>query len=290
MGHSCSIYKLTVLSQYGIFMKKLPFSVLLPIYDRAELQFTIEKCVQAIANNSVCPDEVVIVIDGPLSWDLISQLREYDRCMTIRYLQLPSRMGLTNALNIGLRECRYNIVARVDADDYCMVERFEKQLLMYSQGYKVIGSNIQEIDENGNFLGQRIVPEFGTDILEFARRRNPFNHMSMMYDKLLVLSAGGYPDIFLKEDYALWVKLLSLGHLNVINIQECLMLATTGAGFYRRRTSWKILLNEYRMQVYIRRHLGKSYFLMMCDLFLKYWFFFTPVSLKRYAYKKFLRN
>lgn len=266
------------------------FSVLLPIYDRLFLKTSVVGCLESIFLNSLLPDEVVIVCDGPLSWDLKTQISEYPFYSSIKFVNLHTNVGLANALNIGLQECNNDIIARVDADDFCHPDRFIQQMVLMDRGYNFVGSNIQEIDENGRKLKQRIVPEKKSEIVSFSMRRNPFNHMSMMYSKKFVMKVGGYPEFYLKEDYALWVLMLADPEAKPYNIQKCLMNATAGTAMYSRRTSIRILAEEYKMQQLLYVKLGKSLRLCFGDFIIRSSFFFFPPILKKIAYNIALRN
>ena len=266
------------------------FSVLLPIYNRVELKTTFPKCLDAISKLSVLPSEVLIVCDGPIGWDIDQQVQNYLPELNIKVFRLQQNLGLSKALNIGLQECKYDIIARVDADDYCSQDRFAKQLKLIGLGFNLIGSNIQEIDEVGLLQNIREVPRCEIEIKKFALRRNPFNHMSIMYHRELLFAVGGYPNFHLKEDYALWVLLLSKKMVKPINIQENLMMVTAGRNLYSRRSSIRILGQELRMQFFLRKHLKKPFQLMILDFLLRFLFYFLPIQIKEFLYKKMLRK
>jgi len=271
-------------------MSDREFSVLLPIYNRVSLKSTIVRCLHAIMDSSVLPNEIIIVIDGPLDWNLQDQLSGMPHFHLIRFFELEKNMGLTYALNFGLSKCLYDIIARVDADDFCHPLRFEKQLALYRCGYNLIGGLIQEIDEQGNKLLKRIVPENADKIRKFALRRNPFNHMSVMFSKKLVLDVGCYPDLHLKEDYALWVTLLASPTTKPYNVQEVIMYATAGDGLYARRTSMKIFRQELKMQLFLREKLQKRFIICMLDFIIRTCVHLFPLSIKHKIYSNRLRS
>jgi glycosyltransferase involved in cell wall biosynthesis len=271
-------------------MKHQKFSVLLPIYNRIELQTTFPNCLQAITSSSIIPSQVVIVVDGPLDWNIDNQLVKYKKKLEITLLKLPQNVGLASALNLGLDKCFYDIVARVDADDFCTCDRFAKQLDCFQKGYNLVGSNIIEIDENDIILKQRAVPQDEEAIRAFALRRNPFNHMSVMFRKRDVLAVGGYPSFHLKEDYALWVLLLYRPSIRPFNIQENLMTVSAGNSMYNRRSSFKILGEEYKFQLFLKKYLNKQISLIVLDLFVRYSFYFLPKNLRAIIYNYKLRS
>jgi amylovoran biosynthesis glycosyltransferase AmsE len=266
------------------------FSVLLPIYNRSELQQTFPTCLEAIADNTTLPSEVVIVCDGPLDWDIDGQIAPYQGLLNIKLVKLEKNVGLARALNIGIENCEYDIIARVDSDDFCRFDRFEKQLFYINKGFNLVGSNIQEVDGNGKSLMIRAVPEQSQEILDFALRRNPFNHMTVMYRKQNLIRVGLYPDFYLKEDYALWCQMLSQPWIRPFNIQECLMKVTAGEGMYARRSSLRIFSQELKMQLFLRRTLKKRGSLILIDFLFRVIFHLIPPKAKSVFYAKFLRN
>lgn len=269
---------------------KLRFSALLPVYDRDFLRLSLPKCLDSIAANTIRPDEIILVVDGPVSWDIDSQVYLAKQILEIRVIKLPSNVGLTRALNAGLAKCCYEYVARVDADDFCSFDRFEKQIALMEKGFDLIGSDIQEVDEQGKELFYKKMPSDSAEIRRFALRRNPFNHMTVMFRKSCVINLGGYPDFYLKEDYALWVRMLSDESLKCANIPEPLMIASTGKDFFRRRSSIKIFLQEIKMQIYIRKYLGKPIWSCSLDVLIRLIYHITPSKVKEAVYKYFLRN
>ena len=271
-------------------MRPQSFSVLLPIYNRPDLRNTFPKSIAAVCENTALPDQVVIICDGPLDWDIDDAISGFLEITEITVVKLATNVGLRRALNIGLSHCRNELIARVDADDYCRLDRFEKQLNYIAKGYTLVGSNVREVDEQGKFLANKIVPESAPEINSYALWRNPFNHMSVMFKKSHVLNVGGYPDFYLKEDYALWVRLLASSETRPYNIQHDLMIVTAGSGMYSRRSSLKILREEYRMQMFLRTHLKKELWKIIVDLLRRTLFYFTPIWFKAFAYEKLLRR
>lgn len=266
------------------------FTVLLPIYNRSELQQTFPLCLKAIADNTILPSEVVIVCDGPLDWDVYGQIAPYQESLNIKLVQLEENIGLAGALNVGIMNCDYDIIARVDADDFSRFDRFEKQLYYLNNGFNLVGSNIQEVDGNGKSLNIRIVPEQSHEIHKFALRRSPFNHMTIMFRKQDLIRVGLYPDFYLKEDYALWCLLLSQPWIRPFNIQECLMTVTAGEGMYARRSSLRIFRQELKMQLFLRRTLRKKVSLILIDFLFRVIFHLFPTKAKSIFYAKFLRD
>ena len=230
-------------------MHPIEFTVLIAVYknDSSEL---FEKALSSIYLNTQKPSKVLLVVDGPVPQSISNIINRYSVHTNLEVKYLPQNVGLAKALNIGLELVRTEWVIRADSDDLNLENRFEVLCDYMYQGYDLIGSAIQEVDEDGIKLGLRSPPLLQTDIVKFARKRNPFNHMSVAYKTAFAVECGGYPDIFLKEDYGLWASMLCSG-AKVINLSAPLVLATAGAAMYKRRGGLRYVWAELKLQKHL---------------------------------------
>ena len=81
---------------------------------------------------------------------------------------------------------------------------------------------------------------------------DPFNHPTVMYRKQAVLAAGGYGDLPLMEDYALFARML-LGGARAVNVPEPLVYYRVGEAAFKRRGGRELLRSELRLQREFRR-------------------------------------
>ena len=93
---------------------------------------------------------------------------------------------------------------------------------------------------------KRVPPEAHEEIVEFAKKRNPFNHPCVMYKKSAVEAVGSYQDFYLLEDYYLWLRMLMAGYQGY-NIQESLLHMRAGSDMYLRRAGWKYAKTQARL-------------------------------------------
>ena len=142
------------------------FSVLLPVYagDRASW---LELSLDSVFDSNIRPNEIVIVKDGPLGKMLDAVIEKYEIKYRnlIKSVTLKENVGLGLALAKGLECCSNELIARMDADDICCRNRFEKQLKVFEDNpnVSIVGSNVTEYDESmQRILNEKIVPE--TDI------------------------------------------------------------------------------------------------------------------------------
>jgi glycosyltransferase involved in cell wall biosynthesis len=231
-----------------------PFSLLVSVYDGDRPDFVRRALRSAIGDQTVRPDQVVIVRDGPVRDELATCLDEVTRdCpVPVTFVPLPSNGGLGPALDHGLSECWFDVVARMDADDVAMPNRFEVQLPLMENA-DIVGAGLLEfVRDTDNIVGQRVPPVGPDQIRRYARMHDPFNHPTVVYRRSAVAAAGGYGEFPLMEDYALFARMLA-GGARAVNVAEPLVFYRVGVDAYRRRGGLDLLRSELRLQREFRR-------------------------------------
>lgn len=224
------------------------FSVLMSVYYKENAVF-LRDCLDSIYSSTLRPGEVILVEDGPLTNELYEVVSHYKEKKALKTVRLESNKGLGIALNIGLKECKYELVARMDADDICEPERFMKEYnyLIENKDTVMIGGSIIEYTEDLlTVIGERSVPVSHEEIINKCYLRNPFNHMTVMFRKSAIISIGGYKDHPLMEDYNLWLRLISTG-AKVINLSDILVKVRGGNKMVIRRSGITYIKSEYRL-------------------------------------------
>ncbi len=228
------------------------FSVLMSVYYK-ELPEYLICSLNSVFQQTVPPNEVVIVEDGPLTKQLYEVLDEYAKQYSnLKRIPLSENHGLGYALNVGLLSCTHELVARMDTDDISLPNRFEKQVffLQLHPMIDIVGSYATKIDECGNNLEEVIkVPVTHEDIVRLVWTC-PMNHPTVMYRKKAILSVGGYkPDAGPRQDdYDLWFRCAEKG-LHFANISEPLLLYRFFADSVRKNN---IEVGRYRMKTGLR--------------------------------------
>ena len=270
-------------------MNNPKFTILMPVYNREDLCLLFDRAVESVFSNSVRPDDFVLVVDGPVSGDFESKIFKYKNKYNIRPIWLTERVGLTKALNIGLDQVSTEWTFRADGDDYNKPNRFSEQIRLIKCGYDLIGGSIREVDGDGNYIATKSAPVSEEAIREYAKYRNPFNHMTVAFRTSLVKKCGGYPDVYLKEDYALWALLLEAG-AKVVNSEKTLVDATTGSGMYARRGGWKYVLSECYLQAHLVRCGIKGWGAAVAMGIFRSIIFIMPSLIRGRIYESFLRS
>lgn len=228
------------------------FSVSMCVYGKDEPEW-FKTAVDSVVNQTKKPDEIVIVVDGPVPDTLDGIIREYEQDSTFKIVRLAENQGHGNARRISLEACTHNLVALMDADDISAPDRFEKQLAEFEQNgeLSIVGSNITEfIGEPENIVGQRVVPSNDAEIKDYMKYRCPMNQVTVMFNKEHVMQVGGYIDWYCEEDYYLWLRMYLAG-MKFANIEEDLVNVRVGKEMYQRRGGMKYFKSEAKLQRYM---------------------------------------
>lgn len=269
----------------------MPFSVLLSLYAKERPEY-LRQSLDSVFNQTLLPDEVVLVLDGPITEELKSVVEEFEsKYSTLKIVPLAENGGLGKALNEGLKHCSFDLVARMDTDDIAKPERFEKQMSTFASNpeIQVVSCWIDEfIDNTDNVVSIRKLPEFPFEIYEYGKKRCPVNHPSVMFRKKAVELAGGYRHFPLMEDYYLWVRLLLNGE-KFYNIQESLLYFRTTEDTFKRRGGLKHAIDEVKFQYHIHRLGYTSFGRFLKNFSIRFSTRVVPNSVREFIYKKFLR-
>ena len=269
----------------------MPFSVILSVYYKESSLF-LRESLDSLFSQTVRPDEVILVKDGLLGNELDSVIDSYvARYPCLKVLSLTTNQGLGKALNEGFKHCSHELVARMDTDDIAKPERFEKQLAVFEKypDIDVVGAWIDEFENDiSNVKSVRKLPEFHSDILMFAKRRNPINHPVVMFRKSAVLAAGGYQHFPLFEDYYLWVRMLMNG-AKFYNIQESLLFFRFSPEMFERRGGWKYMINELHFLQMMKQMHFISFSEFIRNMFVRFSIRLIPNFLRAIIYAKLIR-
>lgn len=161
-------------------VKQCEVSVLMAVYKNDRPDW-LHLAIDSMLNQTLCPDEFIVVVDGPVSQQLRQVLLSYQKQLTVIWLK--RNRGLWNALNKGLKVAKNELIARMDADDIATSDRIEKQVaqFMADPALDLVGGQIAEFEDNiENIVSYRRVPLLQQDIAKFARFRSPFNHPTII--------------------------------------------------------------------------------------------------------------
>ena len=202
----------------------MKISVLVSVHYGESVRYLSES-LQSVGDQTLKADEVVLVEDGPIGFDLLEVIESYRAELNILTVKLPQNMGLAYALNKGLKQCTYELVARMDSDDVALPFRFEKQVKAFHDDpcLDIIGSFVKEFDSQGQVGSLRTMPEHHDQIVKNLWTC-PLIHPTVMFRREKIKLVGGYNvDLRRRQDYELWFRCAAYG-LRFSNIAEPLLL------------------------------------------------------------------
>ena len=237
-------------------VRDLKFSVIMSVYKNDSAEFFDRALSSVTDEQTVMPNEIVLVVDGPVGDDINSVIHKYsDKFGSLKVIRLEKNSGLGNALRIAVDNSSYELIARMDSDDVSLPNRFEEQLKMFEQNsaLDIVGSDISEfIGDEANVVAKRTVPLADKEIKEYSKVRCPFNHVTVMYKKSSVVKVGNYLDLFWNEDYYLWIRMVE-ADMKMANTGTVSVNVRTGEDMYKRRGGVKYFKSELFLQKYMRK-------------------------------------
>lgn len=210
-------------------------SVIMPVYNGEKY---LDEAIKSILNQSELDFEFIIVDDG--STDATKNIIDQNPDNRIKYLK-TNHGGIVNALNFGIRESSGVYIARMDADDISLPDRFKSQIeyLDSNSDVAICGTFAEVINEEGLAIGEMTFKE-GSVTLSDLFFHNSFIHPSVMIRKKVLDSVGLYKEKFRHvEDYELWSRVLR--SFKGVNIPEKLLR-------YRRHSSQVTTSKKFKMR------------------------------------------
>jgi hypothetical protein len=263
----------------------MKFTVLMPVHDGIPYDL-LKKATDSVLHNTLTPDEFIIIADGSISQKKKNFLIVKKKKNLFIKLVFKKKIGISHILNYGLKISKYNIIARVDADDINNKYRFFKQIKFFKKNnLDILGSNIEEDINKAKYIKK--VPH-KPNLLSFLLR-NPINHMSVMYRKDKIIKLGGYPEIKFKEDYALWL-LAKMNGYNIANLQEILVKSRLNVLTLGRRKNIKAIISEFKIQLLILKKRPYLILISFVFFFIRIFILLLPNFLYLFVVKRFNRS
>ena len=276
----------------------MKFSILLSLYHKESPEY-LKLAMDSVLNQTVMPNEIVLVEDGTLP-DALEQVviyyedyikTSFPSCV-FKVIRFELNRGLGFALNDGLKYCSYDLIARADTDDICKPDRFEKQLKVMAEHpeYDLVSSWIDEfVDDPSHVTSTRKLPETPEENLRYGKKRCPVNHPAVMYRKKAVMEADGYLTDYFPEDYFLWIRMLMNG-CKFYNIQESLVYFRFSPETFKRRGGWKYACDEAHVQTQIYQMGFISFPRYVQNIVIRFTTRVMPNRFRAWIYMKFLRK
>lgn len=230
------------------------FSVLMSVYAGEKVDYFNLAMKSVWEDQILKPNEIILVQDGPMSLDLIEVVNKWKKIIgeNLIVVLLEENVGLAKALNIGIGHCSGKYIARMDTDDICFNNRFELQVDFLERFPKidVLGTGIQEIDENGCLMHKRTYPIGQRDIFKYISMASPLAHPTVMIRRTVFGKGFLYNEKCRKaQDVELWFRLIKNGY-QITNLSEPTLYFRRTGNTYKKRASFNALGGEFL--IYIR--------------------------------------
>lgn len=275
-------------------MRKENFSVLMTTYNGENSDFLSASLKSILIEQTVIPGQLVLVVDGPVSDSLnnviIRYKEQFPDIMEVVYL--PENIGQSKASAAGMEYVKHDIFARMDSDDICVCDRFEREfdLLSKNEDIDVVGGWIEEFETDPDIPSDlRVVPEKHEDIVKMFRKRMPLNNVTVMMRKEALVEAGGYGRDTVNEDYSVYAHMWVNG-ATFYNIQDVLCRVRIGNNMVGRRQDFRIYKDWRKDQKYLVQNGKHSRLTAAFSNFRCFCFVITPKWIKKLLYKSVLRK
>lgn len=190
-------------------------SVIMSVYNGEKY---LREAIDSILNQTF-PDFEFLIVNDASTDSSLKIIQSYDD-KRIRLIENDKNIGLTKSLNKAIKQSQGEYIARQDADDISLLNRFEEQLRYLEQHPEValLGTSVYQIDERGRTLGRIIVPaKPGRSLF----KENQFNHGSTIFKREAVDRLGGYNELLrYSQDYELWLRMAK--YYEVSNLTQAL--------------------------------------------------------------------
>ena len=282
----------------------LKFSVIMSIY-KSDVPELVRVALDSLLQQTLLPNEIVIVGDGPVPAELeqvvssfkcqVSKIRttpnpsfakggnlvpedrkesletrnqELETIVT--YLPQEKNGGLGEAMRIAAEAAKYDYLARMDSDDICLPDRFEKQMKCFGEDpeLSLVGGMITEFDgDPENIIAKRILPLEDAEIKRMMRGRCAVNHVTVIFKKADLMKSGNYQPFWKQEDHYLWARMMEHG-CKFRNIPDVVVNVRSGKDQIARRGGLRFYKSVVRVFWYMYRHglISFGYFLYICTV------------------------
>ena len=231
------------------------------------------EALKSLFEQTYLPAEIIVVVDGPVSTEINNELDSFSNNTIVQIIRLNENKGLANALNVGIKNANYSLIARMDADDICFNDRFEKQIKTLNEcDLDIIGGQIIEFGKDvDDVISKRIVPCEHSQIVKLLKFRSPFSHPTILFKKKVFDALEGYDSSIFPEDYDFFVRayLKKFKFGNVPDEVLWFRLGENRSEAIKRRWGGKYAKNEFNLY---RKFLNIHFF--------NYYDFFKVVLLK----------
>lgn len=238
----------------------LKYTVLMSVYYKEKVEY-LRESIDSMINQTIFPDEFIIIEDGVLPANLSLLIEEYKNSYPKLFTVLKNEvnLGLGPSLRNGILHARNEIIVRMDSDDISKNNRVEKQLCIFNQypNIGIVGCSEVEFEKSvDNVVAVHSVPSYDEDIRKMMKRRCSLLHPTVVFKKSDVIRAGNYQEkntYHLYEDYDLFTRMVLVNNVKAYNVKGNLYYMRVSGDFYSRRGGIAYALTALRFKYNLKR-------------------------------------
>lgn len=272
------------------------FSVAMSIYKDDVPDFLRNALISTIYQ-TLKPAEIVVVGDGPLPSVTIKVVEEMQAVakkqgVSLRFFPQPVNRGLGEALRIACEHCQYDYIARMDSDDLCLPDRFEKQMRVFESDPDVgmVGGMITEfVGEPEHIVSRRILPLDNEGIYKMMQTRCGVNHVTVIMRKKDLMAAGNYSGKYRQEDFYLWARMMK-HRVKMRNVPDVVVNVRSGVNQFARRGGLKYFRQHMKVFKFMYREGLISFPVLLKNYLLRFAQVTFPAGLRTWIYQHVLRK
>jgi glycosyltransferase involved in cell wall biosynthesis len=195
------------------FKMNIKISIIMSCYNASRW---LAEAIESVLFQTFKDFEFIIIDDGSTD-ETVDIIKRYAKTDSRIKIIKKTNTGLADSLNVGIDQAKGEWIARIDADDICMPNRFEKQInfLKINPSVVLLGCGCLEIEEDGNFIKKHKYPKRHRALVtNLEQLKAFFPHSSVLYRADIVRELGGYnPRCYMCEDRDLWLRLGEVGRI-----------------------------------------------------------------------------
>lgn len=268
----------------------LPIATLICMRAGSPLDLAL-RAIHSTASSLTSHDIIYLRIDGGLTEDQ-TIFEQAAAPVPLRLLGSPHHQGLAACLNElieeVLRDERWELIARMDADDESLPGRMATQrtFLAKHPDVDILGTACIEVNEHGQHLQTKRMPLHHEAIVRNLTRSNPLNHPSVMIRRRVFTSGLRYrTDVSRTEDYHLWIDAAAMGFA-FANLPEPLLNFRRDSGFFKRRGGLRQAIADSKVRLHAIHALGRRNYMDLIWVVAAFGMRLLPGRIQEVAYRR----
>jgi glycosyltransferase involved in cell wall biosynthesis len=195
-------------------------SVVMPVYNNERY---LRTAIESVLSQTFGDFEIIVISESDTSSESRSIIDSYADGR-INHVRNESRLGMIESLNVGLSLAKGEFIARMDADDVCLPNRFALQFeyLNRHPDVGIVGTSCRIVDDSGSTLSIDMRPGRAVLCRWMLLFGPPISHPSAMARTQVIRQIGGYDPSMICEDYDLWIRALEVTEIE--NMPEILLV------------------------------------------------------------------